>query len=406
MKKFKAILLISLSFTGFNPYTLGLMDGPYLTFTLFKLFSFLFVFFVFPLYFISQRLVAKNSFFFVSKHTLNNVFLLSSLLSLVLFNLNNVALLSLVNFMFFIIMAIILFNFLETLNVHEFLEILLNVLNIFFYITLINVVSYYIFQIDTLSIFYSFDSTSMYPHFHAIATEPSHAAFIILSSYLAYVILSKRNDIYVSRKVHLIVLFMVVFFQSTFGYLLYIGILIYLFSEKYYQYRHLMLPILFGLLILTSDMYIAYFEKLQGLYDLIITLDYDKSNYARIRTMALITLLNDYPSIELYNQIFGHGIGSSEFYVLKISDDLFSDGQFANFLYDFGIFGCIIIFTFIFINFSKCDIYISLYILILLIFNANISSQMYWWVLLMLFSLKIFENKFSKNYAIDFKQSI
>lgn len=400
MEIFKRFLFISLSLSGLNPITLGISEGSSATFTLFKILSISFLLFasLFSIYIFSQNsfISRKHSLMF-SKPIALNFYLLFIFIFFAMVNINNIILTSFINLIFFLIMFIILYKYLETLSVEAYLKIIKNVIYIYFYITFIGVFLYYILNIDFLSFTYTLQAKFSYPHFHGLSTEASHGAFIILSSYLVYVVLSKRYQLYLSSKIHYIVFFMILSFQSTYGFILYTGIIIYIFSEKFQRYKHIMILILIGLLIITNDLYIEYFIKLHGLFDLITSLDYTKSNYASVRTMGLIILLNEYSSLDLTTQIFGHGCGSSTEYILRISNEIFSDGQFASFLYDFGILGCVIIFTFIFINFSKQDLLISSYILVLLIFNANISTQMYWWVLIMLFSLKIFRIKFKNG---------
>lgn len=396
MTRFKFILFISLSLTGINFVTLGISESISATITLFKFFSVFYFFLFVPTYIFSKtRLSRIKSNISLSKNLIYSNFLFILFLCMILLNASNIIFTSFINLIFFLIMFLVLFKYLENLTIDKYFKVLKYVINIYFYVTVIGVFFYYIVNVDFLTFTYAIQKNFTYPHFQGLATEASHAAFIVLSSYLVYTILSRRYHISMYSKVHYYVLFMVLFFQSTFGYILYVGIVIYIYSEIFSKYRSWFILIILALLIVTNNLYIEYFVKLHGLYELITTLDYAKANYAAVRTMGFIMLIEEYGTLELFYQIFGHGVGTSKEYIIYISNGLFTDGQFASFLYDYGILGSVLIFTFIFLNLSKRDLYISLFILILLIFNANISSQMYWWVLLMLFSLKIFRGNYT-----------
>ena len=129
--------------------------------------------------------------------------------------------------------------------------------------------------------------------------------------------------------------------------------------------------------------------KLQGLLELVQTMDFDASAYGKIRTMILIIVIQEYETYSLLTQLFGHGVGSGAAYVTAVSEGEFADGQFGTFVYEFGIVGVLLLLFFFLLNISKRDFGISVVFLVLLIFNSNVAGQMYWWVLLALFSLRI-----------------
>lgn len=391
MDKYRRILLILLALTGLNPHTMSIIKGPYLTFSLFKVCAVIYLLIMTPKFLC--RVISTLNSRPITRSIFYNGLFLTLFLGFSLLNIRDIVLTSYVNVIFFLVIFYIFYLQISNLCVYEFINILKFVINLYFITILISAFAYYVVGSELFMLFYIFDSSSTKPHFQGLATEPSHAAFVILASYLSLCTITKMYKENVSFLIHFSVFVMVILIQSTFGYLLYFGVFTFLIYNKVKKFKNLCILFILAFAFTFQDIYLPYFVKLNGIFELITTLDFNSSRYGRIRTMGFITLLFDYPSFNLFNQLFGHGTGTGAEYIYKLSNGLFNDGQFANFLYDYGIVGLIIFYSLVFYNFERKFFLINVYFLALLLFNANISSQMYWWTLLMLFSIKLYSKR-------------
>tara|TARA_B110000879_G_C11181959_1_gene518941 strand:+ start:2465 stop:3664 length:1200 start_codon:yes stop_codon:yes gene_type:complete len=384
-------LFVLLSFSGINPTTLEIMDSGYATFTVFKVFSFVFLMFYF-LNVLTARLAF--SLHFGSKIRVIDVpnILFLTLISIsIISSISSIVLSSLVNLIFYLCAYLYFFRGMDKLKPNEMIELLQVIILWHSIFIIFTAIVFYFIDSGILTMFHTFDSSSTLPHFKGFATESSHAAFIIVVTYFCLVALSRIHKLNIGVMPHLLLIISVFLVQSTFGYLLLGWSFLFLFSDIFKRFKHAILMLTLGVIVFNWGSLIEYFVKLQGLADMVLNLDPDLSPYGRIRSLVFFEVITNFPNFDLLNVIFGHGVGSGSAYVWELSNEMFYDGQIGSFIYEFGIAGLIGIFILAFGNFSRNYILFSFGVYALLIFNSNVSGQLYWFVLLCLFSLNKFK---------------
>lgn len=389
MNKLTTILVLSLALTGLNPSTMNFVESGMETLSAFKVVALLWLGSLGLFLLTRQSRLMLPSFKVVPKYEFLNTMCLLLLTWVGIFAFSDIVLTSLANLVFHLAMFLVMYAHVKKMGFGHSIMVHRTVIWLYFSFMTFTALTYFLVSKDALVAFHSFDATSSLPHFRGLATEASHAAFIVLASYLALVILSRRSGTALQPSLHLAVLVMVLLCQSTFGFILYFCILANLFSLQFYRYRHLIISTFVSFFIFFHEPLVGYFVKLQGLLELVQTMDFDASAYGKIRTMILIIVIQEYETYSLLTQLFGHGVGSGAAYVTAVSEGEFADGQFGTFVYEFGIVGVLLLLFFFLLNISKRDFGISVVFLVLLIFNSNVAGQMYWWVLLALFSLRI-----------------
>jgi len=222
--------------------------------------------------------------------------------------------------------------------------------------------------------------------------EPSLAAFVITTTYLVYVLHCNNIQKHIPLHFHLIVLYLIYSINSGFGYLLYLIVVSYL-NLKWIK-KHVLPSIVIGIavIVLTSQYGVEHY-RLGGFVNYLISFDYTYlDNNAAIRVRPLTDYLYTFTNLNIHHWI-GHGLGSSTSYFYSLYYYLTNaptfSAFFAEMIYDLGIIGIILFFVFIYANAEKKHLLITCSIIALLCFNAGINTQVFWWVIILLFSLKI-----------------
>ena len=387
------LLFVLMSFSGINPTTMEIMGSGYTTFTVFKVFSFVFLAFYF-LNVLAARVAF--GFHFGSKIRVSdapNILFLTLLSVSIIFSISSLVLLSLANLIFYLCAYLYFFRGMDKLQLNEMMELLRVVVVYYSIFIIFTAIVFYFIDSNVLSMFHTFDSSSTLPHFKGFATESSHAAFIIVVAYFCLAALSRSHRLKIGISLHLLVIVSVFLMQSTFGYLLLGWSWLFLFSNMFKRFKHVIFLFTLAIFIFNWGSLIEYFVKLQGLADMVLNLDPDLSPYGRIRALVFFEVITNFPNFSLLNVVFGHGVGSGSAYVWELTDGLFYDGQLGTFIYEFGIAGLVGLFILTFGNFSRNHIVFSFGVYALLVFNSNVSGQLYWFVLLCLFSLNKFQPK-------------
>lgn len=223
--------------------------------------------------------------------------------------------------------------------------------------------------------------------FYSLATEPSYAAFVVITLLWVY-LRTDSNRSGISRRhigVWLICTYMILSFQSVYGLMLF-GILI--LSRLTLRNSLIVLGIGF-VLFLTA--FLTGQAAAVRLVEFLTQIDpgnitgirhVDYSASFRILPTYFYIRQIDLASIHFY---FGHGAGQGSGFLIPLlfqyPIDSYEGGFFPQFLYDYGI-----VFFVFFIVFLSWDVFskvlsFELFLIILLLTNANFNTQLFWFVI-------------------------
>jgi len=221
-------------------------------------------------------------------------------------------------------------------------------------------------------------------------TEPSHAAFSSCLCFMLLAILRGKDKLLLR---HYIYLFGGVFlFGSEFGFIFLI-----LFARLFYHQllRHakfgfLLASVLLVLLSLSLGELLVRGSSLFLLQDNLANSAVDGS--AMVRIMPLINYFSQVPDFSVFSILFGHGAGNAVFFVRGFFETT-GAAQLGGTFYNYGLIG-----TFAFlIHLIYCipnNYKLELIILsVALLFNMTVSTQMYWFLLTMMFITKSIYNE-------------
>ncbi len=255
-----------------------------------------------------------------------------------------------------------------------------------------------------------FTSDGFTYRYYSLSSEPSYASFIIISIMFCYFTFIPKEKVF-SRKnlmLWLSTLYMIYFFKSGFGILLF-GILL----MKYLSLKNIALLIVISALlttiILSVDLELTSITRVSNVISRlsisnlseIRNIDYSAS----FRIMPIIIYLKEFNLCSLHYYL-GHGAGeASTFFVpflfesSKVSE--FNGGFIPAFFYDYGLIGGLL--TIVIVKHLAIRTLFSFesVIFALLLLNANFNTQLFWF-LLFLFALKKY---YTKNIKANTSQS-
>ncbi len=387
-KLFYLLLIFFLSIGNlyfFKLSNIGVYDIPVTFFILFSSFALIF--------YIIEILQKGN--LVINKINFNVLFFLSIIIVL---NIQNSRITTILYFYFYFLVYILIFEFVKRMQINDFVRILKLVIVSYFIVIFISFIMYFFSKslLDLILPFaYSYTKGSL--RFFGLALEPSHAAFVVLTSY--YVLNIFNKDIFHKKTnifYHILVFLMIVLMKSGYGFLLYGMIFFhYLFIHKKY-----ISMLILGAVIFIFNFLFNIFSSLRiyGLIDFIFLKKFDAIDPSGfIRIMPTINYFSNIDFLNI-NTYIGNGLGSSTAYFYKLysylTDATTFSAFFAEILYDLGIIGLLILLVFYYNNLCKKHRIISFIIIILLLFNSGINTQVYWWVIVLLFSIKIFIKKY------------
>lgn len=229
--------------------------------------------------------------------------------------------------------------------------------------------------------------------YYSLSSEPSYAAFIVIVIYYSLVKMQASNYSLLIREnlaLFLMLIYMILFFQSAFGIILlgtmvasYLGfnkraVLVYLVF-----FCALILISFFKLDVQAIDRVLSIVQKLdiQNLHSLA---QVDFTAYFR-----LAPVLHYVKSIDLTDVHFYLGNGASASRNLIVPETYlayqgeFLGGFLPSFFYDFGIIGGVSVLAFVGRLLPKQKA-VPVFIVLLMLFNANMNTQLFWLVLTLL----------------------
>ena len=237
--------------------------------------------------------------------------------------------------------------------------------------------------------------------FYSFSSEPSYAAFIAITLFYGIVRLSKNRFLFKESNLlfFLMLLYMLFFFRSVYAALLLGSLLI---SFLGFTKRALLvyaLVFFLGLLIL------IFLEDIPGASRIIRIVSYldlenphtlasiDFSAYYRLAPLLHYFRIFDWQDIHYW---IGHGPAASRHFVVP-ETYLASQGEFLGgfipaFFFDYGVLGAVLVLIFIFRKLPGI-LSVPTVIVILMLFNANFNTQLFWFVVTILSLTEFYKRK-------------
>jgi hypothetical protein len=216
-------------------------------------------------------------------------------------------------------------------------------------------------------------------------TESSHFCFIVLLLCITYF---TSFNISLRRQLLLLVCFFpaLYFSKSAYGYIfLMISIVIVSYNQLGEIKRNQFL-LYFTIAGISSIFLLIFsyqsneaqrvFNTLEALFSLN---DQEMDSTARVRLLPSIMIFQMADSFSTVNLLFGHGLGTSGYFVKEVVGVNTSEGHLASFMYDFGLIGIVWIFTLVgyVTNGIRNKFWIRLMFLIMML-NMNVGTQVFW----------------------------
>lgn len=237
--------------------------------------------------------------------------------------------------------------------------------------------------------------------FYSFSSEPSYAAFIAITLFYGIVRLSKNRFLFRESNLlfFLMLLYMLFFFRSVYAALLLGSLLISFLGFKKRALLAYGLVFFLGLLILT------FLEDIPGASRIIRIVNYldienphtlasiDFSAYYRLAPLLHYFRIFDWQDIHYW---IGHGPAASRHFVVPetylASQGEFLGGFIPSFFFDYGVLGAVLVLIFIFRQLPGI-LSVPTVIVILMLFNANFNTQLFWFVVTILSLTEFYKRK-------------
>lgn len=237
--------------------------------------------------------------------------------------------------------------------------------------------------------------------YFSLSSEPSYASIIVMITF------ATLNELITKQKTLLIygilTLYMVISFGSSIGFIL---LAVWILSQINFskQYFIIFLTIIFIGLILFFFTKIGgkSVDRVRDIFILLFSMEddfirklnlIDSSAYARIGPFIVYL---EQISLFDYHFYFGHGAVSSEAYFSRIiypeawnAHLVFNPPFFPGFLYDYGVFGVLVVLTFLRKLVAPKSIFYKVVVGVILV-NSNFNTQLFWFVIVVLATSYLF----------------
>lgn len=242
--------------------------------------------------------------------------------------------------------------------------------------------------------------------FYSLSSEPSYAAFIVIVIFYSYTKFDPRKRTLLAQDNFLmliLLLYMIVMFRSGYGVVL-LGLLG--FSYVGFSRQAITSYIIFliiGLILVNALPNFGPFFRINNLvkgFDInnlhaIQAIDFN----VYVRLAPVLSYIETHPLDEL-TLYFGHGAGSSRSFV---TPEIFAayrgdfvGGFFPAFFYDYGLLGVSLVVYFL-RSIISSFFSIEFVIVLLMLFNANFNTQLFWFTVFCFTLNKYFSNKTSES---------
>lgn len=242
--------------------------------------------------------------------------------------------------------------------------------------------------------------------YYSLSTEPSYAAFIVVILFYTYIEssqtkFSKRSNILIG----LILLYMLLFFQSAYGVILLMVLII----SKTTIRNSIIIAIAGGFIFLVAALMKQ--PAAERVFNLITNVDFaNLESIASVDYSASFRVLPSYFYIVNfdffdYHSYLGFGAGQSENFLIpllfNVPMESFQGGFLPQFIYDYGL-----LFGIIFLIFLKLEVLPKIvsfesFVIFLMLTNANFNTQLFWFTITCFALLKFYKK--NKNAESTFR---
>jgi hypothetical protein len=242
--------------------------------------------------------------------------------------------------------------------------------------------------------------------FYSFASEPSYAAFIVVLLYYSYILVDPQKGTLFKGKnlfFFFILIYMIVMFRSSYGIILLMLIL-----ASYFGLSRSAL-LIYALGFVSVVIVFLFFEDFGPLtrvmqiakgwdinnFDSLKSVDFNA--YVRIAPMLQYVKTHSLDNIYFY---IGHGASASKKFVIPqiyaAYRGEFVGGFIPAFIYDYGIIGFALVLLFVRSILPRL-ISVSAIIIVLMLFNANLNTQLFWFSMMCLMLNKHFLTNISDS---------
>ena len=228
---------------------------------------------------------------------------------------------------------------------------------------------------------------------YSVSSEPSYAAFIVIILFYSYVTVGlKRNTILKGENALFfpMLLYMILIFKSAYGIILIAALIV---GQFGFSRKAILVYSLVPLVILPLILMDFKFEAMERVIKIVEELDtsnlHTLANIDFTAYYRLAPFLHYFESSSLMDPCFyiGHGAGASKLFIVPEIYLAYPNGEFAGgflpaFLYDYGIFGALLVMGFIFQKIGFISI--PSLVAVLMLLNANFNTQLFWFIILCL----------------------
>lgn len=227
-------------------------------------------------------------------------------------------------------------------------------------------------------------------------TEPSHFIFAVMLTLTTYIVSFDISGKQASF-VFLIFLPAVYFARSAYGYIFAILSVVIIASHYRKNFSKSIIKAVMRLLgLVVALIFLVFWQSdiIQRIFDTAIGLiNYDvdvMDQNARVRLLPVFVLFQMVGEFNIFEMIFGHGLGKSKYFISVIVGLPTESGHLTSFLYDFGLIGVLWLVTLVnsFIVKLRYKYLISAFI-IMMMFNMNVGTQMFWFSIFLLAVMRL-----------------
>lgn len=234
--------------------------------------------------------------------------------------------------------------------------------------------------------------------FYSLSTEPSSAAFVVLVLFYSYLRNNPQRESFDRKNVPfwIMLLYMIYFFKSGYGVILFFLLLIVFFRNKENFIPFMILGTI--LVVIVTSLQTSAIDRVSAIIanlDISNIFSLQKIDYsASFRIVPIFHYINDIDLLDPHFY-FGHGSGTSSSFLIPLLFGSpvasYEGGFLPQFVYDYGIL--ILVFLGLFIKENVVSSFLSfeMAVIVLMMTNVNFNTQLFWFVMVSFALNKFYE---------------
>jgi hypothetical protein len=234
--------------------------------------------------------------------------------------------------------------------------------------------------------------------FYSLSTEPSSAAFVVLVLFYSYIKNNPQRESFDRRNIPfwIMLLYMIYFFKSAYGVILFFLLLIVFFRNKENFIPFMILGTI--VVVIVTSLQTSAIDRVSAIIanlDISNIFSLQKIDYsASFRIVPIFHYINDIDLLDPHFY-FGHGPGTSSSFLIPLLFGSpvasYEGGFLPQFVYDYGILIFVFLFLFIKENVVSGFLSFEMAVIVLMMTNANFNTQLFWFVMVSFALNKFYE---------------